>query len=84
MCARFQTGSVANPYLLRLKCFLCHAPNPNVNDENNNWKKDDSEPPAFTHSLIAVLRLETHEKSFNPISEVTDDERVHRARSFAV
>ncbi|CAF1522707.1 unnamed protein product [Adineta ricciae] len=46
-----QTVSVGDPYLLRLKCFLCHAPNPNVNDENNNLKKDN----------------DTNEKIFNPI-----------------
>ncbi|UJR29165.1 hypothetical protein I4U23_010379 [Adineta vaga] len=49
-----QTASVPNPYLLRLKCFLCHAPNPNVNDENNNLKKE----------------IETNEKTFNPISKL--------------
>ncbi|CAF0737080.1 unnamed protein product [Adineta steineri] len=49
-----QTVSVTNPYLLRLKCFLCQAPNTNVNDENNNLKKDNN----------------TNEKSFNPISKL--------------
>lgn len=34
-----QTASVPNPYLLRLKCFLCQEPNPNINDENNNLRQ---------------------------------------------
>ncbi|CAF4028576.1 unnamed protein product, partial [Rotaria magnacalcarata] len=49
-----KTVSVSNPYLLRLKCFLCQALNPNINDENNNFKKDNN----------------TNEKPFNPISKL--------------
>lgn len=70
--ALFQTASVANPYLLRLKCFLCQALNPNVNDENNNLKKSNSSKTKLRRFPVARLRssLDNNENSFNPISKV--------------
>jgi len=55
-----------------LKCFICHARNPNINDENNNLKKENgisNNFPLFNFLMFFVFK-ETNEKSFNPISKV--------------
>jgi len=83
------TASVVDPYSLRLKCFLCQAINPNVNDENNNLKKRNSNPNGNSFNPIlkfplytcpdceAKIRLEEKETTISNNSTMISQQNQH-------